>query len=273
MAGSDRTHERAARDTGEALALRYARWDRGGADLVAEARGLLEWAAPGDATGALARSCIAVAETVAAWGGHPYHSATHHAEVATNATMLAGMGEKPVRGRDMLLLLCAALGHDLLFDPRAPHRPFLREAAAAGAVGSIMDSCGADAADRQAVATLVLATELSARPAVRAAAEGSAEGLPPCLAGLADPGMARLAATLSDADLLCSAGLSEEWTETMSRRLAAENGRDLAPEAVLRFLEHSVGDGFATEAGRWFDPNLERIKAGLRSSLPAPSRG
>jgi len=248
---------------GRRMAALYADWDRARQpDLPTLAVGLLRSnGIPPDAP--LAGACLAAAQAVAAWGGLPYHSATHHAEVATNATVLLELAARqgqPVSSHARALLLAACLGHDLHYQPNVPR--FAAEHVAAEALDAMAAAAGCDAADRQAIRALVIATE----PGLRLR-QGGPLGAPldPTAATLLDapaidPALAALAEILSDADLLSSVGLTAGWYRVQQQRLEREAGRPYETGESERFFSDIVGPDFLSAPGRVFSGNLAVIR-------------
>ena len=251
---------------GRRMAALYRRWDgREPVDLVALARCLV---GPLDELG---RACVHVAGVVARWGGHAYHSARHHAEVATNAAVLVELGGRmghrlPPRRR--ALLLAAALSHDLDYQPPGqPRARFAAEMVSAAAMDGIAAQLGLVENDRDAIRTLILATEPGFRPqlaALRRLPRSTAQ-LPAPVAALAmRPELAELAAILSDADLLSSSGLTLRWRQVQLARLERELGHRIPPAADLTFFDRIVADGYLSPGGRHFTANLLRIRQVVR---------
>lgn len=213
----------------------------------------------------LARTCIGAARAVAAWGGLPYHSATHHAEVATNAAVLVEVADRlgqPVGQHATAMLLAACLAHDLHYEPSVARERFGAEHASAEALDAIATQAGCDEADRQGMRALIIATEpgLRRRP-------GGPLGTPlePEAARLlgkpaVDPALAGLAMILSDADLLSSVGLTPAWYRVQHARLEREAGRPHEPKERDRFFRDIVGADFLSEPGRLFSANLTAIR-------------
>ncbi|MBS0559731.1 MAG: hypothetical protein JSR21_06730 [Proteobacteria bacterium] len=239
----------------------------------------------------LGRCCLAAAEAVEAWGGLPYHSATHHAEVATNAMVLVELAERlgqPVDGRAAALLLAVCLAHDLHYRPPAGRARFAAERISADALDTIAADAGCSAQERGAMRALVIATEPGLRlrpggplaapldPAARAllASDGAAPDASPPDASPPDasppdasppdgtfPDIHGLAGILSDADLLSSVGLTVAWYEVQKSRLEREWGQKQRRADSLRFFRDIVGPGFLSAPGRVFAPNLAVIQA------------
>ena len=244
----------------------YSRWDRQDRiDLVSLARGFLDRL--GRSEDALGCTCVEAAQAVTRWGGHEFHSARHHAEVATNTMLiaeLAGALGRPVESHDALLLLASALAHDLYYDP--PAGPFRAEAKSACALTDIAECCGVSGDDRRALSCLILATEPSFRTKLRELQTGACNDceVPELLEPImTQPALLALAAMLSDADLLSSAGLTLQWHRVQVTRLERERGRRMGAADDAEFLDQIVGPGFLSAGGRYFDPNLARIRAEL----------
>ena len=250
---------------GQRMASLFASWQRGTApDLEALATALLRRnGIPSD--GPLAVTCLAAARAVSAWGGQPYHSATHHGEVATNAMVLVAIAElqgQPVGSHATATLLAASLAHDLYYLPSVARERFAAELASAQALDTIAAEAGCDDADRHAMRALVVATEpgLRLRP-------GGPLGTPvdPTVSRLLgtsaiDPALAELAGFLSDADLLSSVGLTVRWYRVQQERLEREAGRPYRPGEAEAFFRDIVGVDFLSRPGRMLSGNLAAIR-------------
>jgi hypothetical protein len=160
------------------------------------------------------------------------------------------------------LLLAACLSHDLYYSPSVARVRFAAEAASAEALDAIAAACGCDAADRQAMRALVIATEPSMR-----LRPGGPLGAPlePRAARLlgrksVDPTLTVLATLLSDADMLSSVGLTVGWYRVQEARLKQEAARPADPGDGERFFSDIVGPGFLSDAGRVFSINLAAIR-------------
>jgi hypothetical protein len=254
---------------GRRMAALYATWQGGGLpDLAALATGMLRRNGIVADT-PVARTCVAAASAVAAWGGLPYHSATHHAEVTTNAMVLVELARR--RGQIIdrhatALLLAACLSHDIYYSPRVARVRFAAENASAEALDAIAAACGCDAADRQAMRALVIATEpmLRLRPGgpLGAPLEPRAARLLGCTS--VDPNLAMLATLLSDADMLSSVGLTVGWYRVQEMRLEQEADRPAELGDSERFFSDIVGPDFLSDAGRVFSANLATIRRSVR---------
>jgi hypothetical protein len=256
---------------GRRMTALYRTWMHGGVDLAGLAKCLI---LPLDIAGQpIGRACLAAAAAVAAWGGHPYHSALHHAEVATNATVVAELAEiagAPICSRHRSLLLAAALAHDYRYQPGGPR--FAPETLSAEAMDGIASECGVPPAEREDLNRLILATEPSFRRVL--AGDPAVPTIPKPLQDLlARPDLKALAAVLSDADLLSSVGLSVRWNQVQHHRLEREIGRSICPSEDLAFFERIVGPGFLSLGGRTFDANLGRIREARAASTTTPKTG
>jgi hypothetical protein len=250
---------------GRRMAALYGMWQRGPApDLAALAAALLHRNAV-DVVSPLGRTCVAAAAAVAAWGGLPYHSAIHHAEVATNAMVLvalAGLQGHPIAPHPTALLLAACLSHDIYYRPSLARTRFAAEDEAARALDVIAAAAGCDPADRHAMRALVIATDpgLRLRPGGPLGAPLDPEAVPLLGAAAWDPALATLAALLSDADLLSSVGLTTGWYRVQQDRLEREAGRPYEPDESERFFRDIVGPHFLSQPGQFFAGNLGTIR-------------
>jgi len=256
------------------MAALYRHWqETGGPDLVRVAETLLAHVGV-SADAPVAKTCISTAEAVTEWQGSEYHSARHHAEVATNATVLAAISarlEHPLAAHDCGILLAAALAHDIYWEPLTnQHSRFAAETKSAAALDAIAAGGGVGPEDRRAMHVLVMATEPYARAELAALQSSPAAALSPQAAAtfaplLADEPLLQLALLLSDADLLGSAGLSRAWSSVQWQRLARE--RDLPSEAAdwSQFFDGIVGPDFLSYGGRYFSSNLASIRRAMES--------
>jgi hypothetical protein len=246
---------------GGRMAELYSSWtDPAKLDLTAVAEGFLRRL--DHLEDPIGQACLQAAADVGRWRGLPYHSVSHHAEVATNAmvmTEVARRGGQSIPLRDRALLLASALAHDLNYKAGLPR--FATETEAAQALDLISAQCGVPGPDREMLKCLILATEPGFRSCL-AALSGSDLGndVPQSLYALvAQPALAGLAVTLSDADLLSSAGLTEDWHRVQLERLQSETGCHISPADDVRFFERLVGADFLSRGGRFFSPNHKRI--------------
>jgi hypothetical protein len=256
---------------GARMAKLYADWDRPtGLDLAAITNGFISHLGLTDTP--VGCACVQAAAAVTLWGGHAYHSARHHAEVATSAMVMTELAQRcgqatPPRDRGLLLASC--LAHDLYYLPRAKRRPrFAAETDAARAMNVIGTRCGLDGEDRRTLKCLILATEPGFRSCLAALpAGGWSADVPRSLSLLTkSPALAALAAVLSDADLLSSTGLTEDWHQVQRERLEREAGRRRTQADDRWFFDTVVGADFLSLGGRLFSPNLRRIRPAMQQS-------
>ena len=264
-----------ARLLGLRMTALYQRWQNtDGPDLVRLTEALITHIGLAADT-SVARTCLAAAAAVSRWQGCAYHSARHHAEVATNAMVLAAISARlgsRTPPHDLGILLAAALAHDIDVDPAtAKQVRFAAEAKSAAALDAIAASCGVGDDDRNAMRILVMATEPHSRPdiaALLAGRAGAESAMPDPLTRLAaDPRLLKLAGLISDADLLSSAGLTRAWTRVQERRLEREIHAPIADADWHHFFDTIVGRDFLSRGGQHFAANLARI----RTSRPRPA--
>jgi hypothetical protein len=268
------TGQLGAERLGQRMAALYRMWSGSrGIDLPALASCLLE--PLGGTRQPIGAACLAAAASVVKWGGHPYHSVLHHAEVATNAAILAelmaALGQ-PLSLRHRALLLAAALSHDYLYQSGRPR--FAAESTSAEAMDAIASGCGVATLDRADLCRLILATEPGFRRVLRGADIQPQDPVPALLRSLhARPELAQVATLLSDADVLSSAGLTLRWKQVQHRRLEQEFGRAIHASEDLAFLDQIVGPEFVSAGGRYFTPNLKRIRAACAVDAGALDHG
>lgn len=214
---------------------------------------------------------------------NPYHNAHHTLEVVLNAHYLASRNDRvsaciQLTARERGILYLAALIHDFEHDGTMNGaQRFRLERQSADLALPHLTLAGVDAADREAIRVIVLATDPAGpnlyMKSLHSIAFADGTALEPAqaydeLAPLAaDRRLLRLAALLNDADLLSSAGLSVDYAAKQSAKLGAEGGRRLDSADMLRFLSRIVGGSFTTRAGRFFNLNMFLIKAMAEISL------
>jgi hypothetical protein len=257
-----------ARLLGLRMTALYQRWQNtDGPDLVRLTEALITHVGLAVDT-PIARTCLEAAAAVRRWRGCEYHSARHHAEVATNAMVLATISAQlgcHTPPHDLGILLAAALAHDIDLEPAtAKQVRFEAESKSAAALDAIAASCGVGDDDRHAMHLLVMATEPHSRAGIAAllAGQDGADGaLPDPLARLAtDQRLLKLAGLISDADLLSSAGLTRAWTRVQEQRLEREINAPIADADWHQFFDTIVGRDFLSRGGRHFAANLAHIR-------------
>jgi hypothetical protein len=224
---------------------------------------------------ALDRACAAVASTIDAdalsFDRHPYHNRQHFCEVALTAYILCLQERRDVRATQFVLL--AALVHDFVHEGESSDA-FVLERASVERVRSLLERAGLDGTDLRRLTALVLATDPSqgndfmaracrshgdARvPAPRPPAEA-----PELHELVADAGLAQLARTLCEADVLPSIGLNLAHAMRLQERLAREWKRPLDAHDKLAFIDAVLARGFI---GAFFLPNVQATRAALASA-------
>lgn len=264
-----------AEEIAACLTAAYRHWDlQNDAGLVELTQQFVDYL--GASRDRLGHTCLKAAEAVTRWGGHPYHSARHHAEVAANTMVITSIARRlgeAVRNRSRLLALTASLAHDLHYDPaRTGAPPFEQESVSAQALDAIAERCGVTIGDRQILSCLILATYPGFRDDLRGILAGrrSRLSLPAPLSAIEQrPGLAGLAAIVSDADLLSSVGLTKQWHDVQRHRLEREIGCRIRAKDDAAFIDGVVGPGFLSPGARYFDNNLARIRAGIMEAAAA----
>jgi hypothetical protein len=247
----------------------YQSWDGlAGLDLPAITAGFLGRLERIDSP--IGKTCLQIAAELERWGGYAYHSARHHAEVATNAMILTELVVAPANTfsqEQRAILLAGCLAHDIYFAPASgPRLRFEAERKSADILDAAALRCGVPAPDRATLRRLVLATEPEFRSRLSALLRGEADFATDAELRIpaGEPAMAAMAAALSDADLLSSAGLTLEWHLKQRSRLEQEFGRLISPAEDLKFFEQIVGPNFLSPGGQVFSSNLARIREAVR---------
>ena len=230
----------------------------------------------------LARAAATLATEIDAGVGdgraNPYHNSQHFCEAVLSALYLSALAAMPPLTRARMV--AAALAHDFHHDGRnSIGAPFRLERLAAQASQPYFDDAGVDDDEKERIVTLVLATETTLGvPFSRkcydhffgGAAKPEVPAAEPRLAILAqDATMAEQAVMLSESDLLASVGLTVFYGELTQANLAKEWGRPMTAVDKLFFLECIFGD---FKVGRFFSPNVERLKEAMRRKAEAIAR-
>ena len=209
---------------------------------------------------------------------NPYHNSQHFCEALLSVLYLSALASMPplIRAR----MVSAALAHDFHHDGRnSIGAPFRLERLAAQASLPYFDAAGVAADEQTRIATLILATETTAGvPFARKCYDHFFKGAdqpepPPAephLAVLAqDASLAEQAVMLSESDLLASVGLTVFYGELTQANLSKEWGRPMTAVDKLFFLERIFGD---FKVGRFFSPNVTRLKEAMRKKADAIKR-
>jgi len=225
---------------------------------------------------ALESACAAVAAAVdaepARYDRHGYHNRQHFCEVALTAYGLCRLERLDVRSTQLVLL--AALVHDVVH-AGCPQPGFVQERASVESMRPRLEAAGLDARQLQQLMVLVLATDPAAGTAfVSAVVSGADQPVPagaPELAALAaDPGLARLARMVCEADVLPSIGLDAQHALRVQQRLAREWRRPLDLRDKLAFMDAVLNKGYV---GAAFLPCVRATRAALSAELNAPALG
>ncbi len=230
----------------------------------------------------LARAAATLAAEIDAGVGdgraNPYHNSQHYCEVVLSVLYLSGLAALPPLTRARLVV--AALAHDFHHDGRSSiGMPFRLERLAAQAALPYWERAGVSQDEQNNIAALVLATETTAGVPFASHCHahfthGTVQPAPPAsepvLALLArDAAMAEQAVMLAEADLLSSVGLTVYYGELTQAKLSKEWGRPMTAVDKLFFLERIFGD---FTVGRFFSPNVARLKEAMRKKADAIKR-
>ena len=227
--------------------------------------------------------------------GNAYHNKAHFAQVLVNTYVLCKLQnlgkfhDLVLVPHEQMLVALAALGHDVQHDGVGntvdDHwQRFRLERVASQAVEDILPTQGASGLIAKNVRTLIHGTDgsfaggkISAREFVRQSYEwrfrhacnrGFEPEKPEDLLQLwelsRNQKLCLLAAILCDADILSSAGLTVNSTIQNNTKLGQELKQDLGPKGWLWFSENIV-KGFYSDAGRFFAPNYDAIKAAMEA--------
>ena len=230
----------------------------------------------------LVRAAVTLAEEIDAGVGdgraNPYHNSQHFCEALLSVLYLSALASMPplLRAR----MVAAALAHDFHHDGRnSIGSAFRLERLAAQASLPYFDAAGVAADEQSCIATLILATEttigvLFARKCYdhffNGAAKPEAPAAEPRLATLAqDASLAEQAVMLAEGDLLASVGLTVFYGELTQANLSKEWGRPMTAVDKLFFLDRIFGD---FKVGRFFSPNVTRLKEAMRKKADAIKR-
>jgi hypothetical protein len=242
---------------------------------------------------------LAVAGEADASGlANSYHNPVHSLEVGViwltlallNNRLAERTGLPVLRRRDLLIGCCAAFGHDIHHDGQgnealgpdnAPiYVPFRLESQAADFVASRLRASGADAETIQTVECAILITDVvHGYPVLETALAGGtgaihADAERTEFAALKQPVTRLIAATLRDADILQSAGLTARDHDRQTAALEAERGlprHALGAEAAEVFFEHILGGRFISPGGKRFQGSLNRLRELNRRRLSQPA--
>jgi hypothetical protein len=227
-----------------------------------------------------------------------YHNPVHSLDVGVIWLTLALLsnrlaeraGSPPLSRRDLLIGCCAAFGHDIHHDGQgnealgpdnAPvYVPFRLETRAADFVASRLRANGADADTIQTVRCAILITDVvHGYPVLETALAGAtgaihADAERAEFAALKRPTTRLIAATLRDADILQSAGLTARDHDRQTAALEIERGlprHALGAEATEVFFEHILGGRFISPGGKRFQGSLDRLRELNRRRLSEPA--
>jgi hypothetical protein len=188
-------------------------------------------------------------------------------------------GSTHLTARELLIGCCAAFGHDIHHDGQGNETlgadnlpvyvPFRLEIQAADFVATRLAASGANAETIEATRCAILITDVvHGYPVLENALVGCAQSIHADVqrsefAALKRPEIRLIAATLRDADILQSAGLTARDHDRQTANLEAERGlprHALGAEATEAFFEHVIGGRFISPGGRRFQASLNRLR-------------
>ncbi len=225
----------------------------------------------------MAGAAIAAEMTETANDRNAYHNAGHTRDVLLNTHFLVMRNQKEagpearLSDNDIAHLYSAAVIHDYTHDGKTNNGAMFRlEKSALQAAERHFDEYGVPASSRETLRDLVLPTDPGRPLALLKKIHDhhfSGSHAPTLESDLQDlkplaenPRLARMAAILTDADVLSSAGLTVDYAKEQTLKLGREWGRMLDEKDTLGFITHVVGGRFTTPEAKFFQPNLDRIR-------------
>lgn len=225
---------------------------------------------------------------IGAGQGNPYHNLTHFKEVLICAGAL--LQASVAQGHsfsyiEQTQLLFSAMVHDFAHDGgRNGNQPQRLEKQSVAAIKPVLDACGVAAIDQQAIALMIGSTDVSKSPDyLNGLLAGKAVSPPPGYENLAPLGQparaatAELAAMLRDADILFAAGVTGVTAALSKERLSQELNQREDASHHNDFLKFIVSQpqpdgtrqvGFASQAGKFFNPNIPIVAQALWQLRP-----
>jgi len=220
-----------------------------------------------------------------------YHHLTHFKEVLYGAAVLSRVATAqgtPLSAREEAVLLFSALAHDYNHDGgKNGDVPLRLETASFNGVAGDLKRHGVDTQAIEMIDLMIASTDVSKTPDYVNKLLNGSTATPPAgyekLAALGRPEHARtaeLAAMLRDADILMSSGISGAASLHRSQQLGREWGQQLDYNAHLGFIKFVVSHpdeagerhaGYSSQAGKFFTPNIERVKSELEKTAAAPA--
>ena len=227
-----------------------------------------------------------------------YHNTQHYIEVLSNVTHIVlrnnatNLEEIVLSSDESGKLLFAALGHDFYYEAgdnkhqNGDPAPYRLEQISFDKTKPYLAKHGVGADDIGDIGVMIYGTDVSpaskAGSFVRAAHSYLFEcGQKPATSDvlakvhpvLKNPRLARMAALLSDADILSSAGLTAEYGNSQSQKLGAEWGKPMWPQDTIGFLTFVAENRFITRAARFFEPNMDAIRQDANVAIAANAAG
>lgn len=203
-----------------------------------------------------------------------YHTPIHIAQVATFSFILISKSGDIFDNKEKMLMLLAALGHDLCHDgTNHINEPFLLEQKAANKMRKIMSKYHFVENDIKQIQNLILMTDSSLRKTISMINSHEKDVIIPDFLKEASKKDFFLGGLLADADMFCSIGLGFKQHVKQTILVAKEismfnktsfNGVD--PTIVSYFLNEIIGNKFCSVIGNDFLYSLENIKEEVSDS-------
>lgn len=229
---------------------------------------------------------------IGAGEGNGYHNAVHFKEVLVCAAALVRISAwqgRSLSAREQAILLFSAMAHDYDHDGgKNGMTPLRLENSSLRGIAGDLKRHNVDKVTSDAVHLMVRSTDVSRSPDyVNTLKAGGRMPVPEGYGALAPLGdiknkrIAELAAMLRDADILLAAGITGHTAKVSKAKLGTEWNKVLDYKDHLGLLNFVVSQpdglggrniGFASEAGKFFNPNIAVVTHSLAQLLrPAPA--
>lgn len=229
---------------------------------------------------------------IGAGEGNGYHHATHFKEVTFNQavlTRIASWQGNPLMALEQVVQLFCGMCHDYGHDGgKNGPTPLRLENQSLQGIRSDLKRHGVDKRTTEMIELIISSTDVSRSPdyvnTLKAGRQMAAPEGYEFLAKLALPEhkrTAELAAMMRDADVLLAAGITGATAKDSKAQLGREWGAELGYKDHLGFLKFILSQpdgqggrqtGFASEAGKFFNPNIPKVTHSLAQLLRPAAR-